>query len=122
LFRNGSFSVSYSRTQNRNANLQTMQMPTAAERSGDFSNRTSAILDPATGAPFSGNVIPQNRISSQAKALVALYPLPNFNGTGRYNYQLPVLGVTHGDNLSGSINNFTINNSNRLAGNVALQS
>ena len=26
-----------------------------------------------------------------------LYPLPNFNGTGRYNYQIPVLGVTHGD-------------------------
>jgi hypothetical protein len=122
LFRNGSFSVSYSRTQNRNASLQTVQMPTAAERAGDFSNSSSMILDPATGAPFSGNEIPQDRISPQAKALVALYPLPNFNDTGRYNYQLPVLGVTHGDNMTGSINNFTINNSNRLSANVSIQS
>jgi hypothetical protein len=36
LFRNGSFSVVYSRIQNRNASLQTLQMPTPAERSGDF--------------------------------------------------------------------------------------
>jgi len=122
VFRNGSFGVSYNRTQNRNATLQTVQMPTPAERAGDFSNIPSAILDPTTGLPFSGNVIPQNRISPQAKALVALYPLPNFNGNGRYNYQLPVLGVTHADNVSGSINNFTINNSNRLTGNVNIQS
>lgn len=114
LFRNGSFSVSYSRTQNRNANLQTVQMPTASERAGDFSNGSPTIVDPATGMPFAGNVIPQNRISPQAKALVDLYPLPNFDGTGGYNYQLPVLGVTHGDNVSGALNNFTINNANRL--------
>jgi hypothetical protein len=122
LFRNGSFTVSYSRTQNRNASLQTVQMPTAAERAGDFSNSPSLIFDPATGAPFSGNVIPQNRISPQARALADLYPLPNFTDTGRYNYQSPVLGVTHGDNLTGTINNFTINNSNRLSGNVSIQS
>jgi hypothetical protein len=122
LFRNGSFSVSYGRTQNRNASLQTVQMPTAAERAGDFSSSSSPILDPATGAPFSGNVISPGRISSQAKALIALYPLPNFSGAARYNYQAPVLGVTHGDNLTGSISNFAINNSNRLTGNVGIQS
>jgi len=97
-----------------------VQMPTAAERAGDFGLR--AIIDPTTGTPFSGNVIPQNRITPQARALVALYPLPNFAGTGQYNYQVPVLSVTHGDNLAGSINNFTINNSNRLTGNVSIQS
>src|SRR6185369_1707660 len=37
LFRNGMFNVGYNRTQNRNASVQTAQMPTAAEREGDLS-------------------------------------------------------------------------------------
>ena len=121
LFRNGSFNVAYSRIQNRNASLQTMQMPTAAERSGDFSASSRAIVDPLTGTSFAGNVIPEDRISPQAKALIDLYPLPNFSG-GRYNYQIPLVGVTHGDNLSGQISNFTINNANRLSGTFGIQS
>src|SRR5205823_6161558 len=107
---------------NRNASLQTVQMPTAAERAGDFSQSSSAIVDPLSGTAFSGNIVPANRISPQAKALLDLYPLPNFNGAGRYNYQIPVLGVTHGDNLQGSLNNIALNNANRISGNVALQS
>ena len=121
LFRNGSFSVIYSRIQNRNASLQTLQMPTAAERSGDFSASSRAIVDPLTGTAFAGNEIPEDRISPQAKALIDLYPLPNFDG-GRYNYQLPIVGVTHGDNLSGQISNFTINNANRLSVAFGIQS
>jgi len=121
LFRNGSFSVVYSRIQNRNASLQTLQMPTAAERSGDFSASSRAIVDPLTGTPFAGNVIPEDRISPQAKALIDLYPLPNFSSE-RYNYQLPIVGVTHGDNLSGQISNFTIDNANRLSATFGIQS
>ena len=121
LFRNGSFNVAYSRIQNRNASLQTMQMPTAAERSGDFSASPRAVVDPLTGTSFAENVIPEDRISPQAKALIDLYPLPNFSG-GRYNYQLPIVGVTHGDNLSGQISNFTINNANRLSATFGIQS
>jgi trimeric autotransporter adhesin len=121
LFRNGSFSVVYSRIQNRNASLQTLQMPTAAERSGDFSASSRAIVDPLTGTSFAGNVIPEDRISPQAKALIDLYPLPNFSSE-RYNYQLPIVGVTHGDNLSGQISNFTIDNANRLSAAFGIQS
>lgn len=115
VFRNGSFTLSYSRTQNQNANLQTAQMPTAAQRVGDFSGSSSPIIDPTTGNPFSGNVIPQERISPQARALVDLYPLPNSVGTGRYNFQLPVLGVTHGDNLNAAVNNVTVTSRDRLS-------
>jgi hypothetical protein len=122
VFRMGQFSVSYNRTQNRNASIQTAQMPTAAERVGDFSSRTAALMDPKSGAPFDGNLIPQDRISSQARALANLYPLPNFTGAGRYNYQVPVVGITHGDNIQGLINNIVITNADRVSGTAAFQS
>src|SRR5262249_47183318 len=94
VFRNGMFLVGYARTQNRNAVLQTAQMPTAAERL----------------------LLPGDQISPQAKALLDLYPLPNFDGPGRYNYQIAVLGVAHADNLQAALNNFAINqNKDRIS-------
>jgi len=116
LFRMGQFTVSYNRTQNRNASVQTTQMPTFAERLGDFSSSSTAPMDPTTGELFPSGVIPQSRISPQARALAGLYPLPNFNGGGRYNYQVPVVGVTHGDNIQGSITNIRVGRANQLSG------
>jgi hypothetical protein len=52
---------------NSNASVQTALMPTAEQRSS----------------------VPASRISPQAQALLDLYPLPNFTGNSRYNYQLP---------------------------------
>jgi hypothetical protein len=49
-------------------------------RAGNLSNVTTAIRDPLTGQPFPGNVIPANRISAVARALLGdlgNYPLPN---------------------------------------------
>lgn len=122
LFRNGNFSVSYSRTQNRDADIQTAQMPTAAERLGDLSRVTAPILDPQSGSAFAGNVVPAGRIGLQARALLDLYPLPNFTGSSGYNYQVPVVGVTHADNVQGSLSNITLNTANRLSGNGGFQS
>ncbi len=64
-------------------------VPTAAMRSGDFSANTFTIRDPLTGAAFSGNRIPSNRIDpSAAKILDFFYPAPNrsnlSNGYGAY--------------------------------------
>ena len=122
LFRNGSFSAGYIRTQNRTASLETAQMPTTAERLGDLSLTASPIFDPLTGIPFSGNVVPTERISPQAQALLALYPLPNLTAPGRYNYQIPLVGASHGDNIQGSLNNFTLHATDRLAINGGYQS
>ncbi len=67
-------------------------VPTAAERSGDFSALTTAagsaipIYDPATGRPFANNTVPAERIAPQARALLTYLPLPNLSGTSR-NYQ-----------------------------------
>ena len=55
------------------------------------------IIDPTTGAPFPGNVIPQSRISPQATALLSFYPLPNFAADSRYNYQIPLVGISNQD-------------------------
>ena len=53
---------------------------TAAERAGNLSFLSRPILDPATGLPFPGNVIPDNRISPAARQLLTLMPLPNIAG------------------------------------------
>jgi len=121
------FFLSYQRMQNRNANTVTGRMPTSAERSGDFSQTVTPlgqpvqIVDPLTGRPFAGNVIPQGRISPQASALMSLFPLPNFNDNARYNYQIPIVDATHQDSVQGRLNK-SINPRNQVAGNFDLQS
>lgn len=68
--------------------VQNRYTPTAAERIGDFSQSRQnngsliTITDPNTGAPFPGNVIPQNRIDPVGQAMLNYFPLPNFVGTG----------------------------------------
>ena len=64
--------------------------PTAAERSGDFSNWAGGpVVDPATGLQFKGNVIPQNRLDKNAELLLQYYfpmPTPGYSYAGAYNY------------------------------------
>ncbi|HYM25681.1 MAG TPA: carboxypeptidase regulatory-like domain-containing protein [Vicinamibacterales bacterium] len=92
--------LGYQHTSNHDATTQTALVPTAAERSGDFSLSVNALgqlvrpIDPATGSPFAGALIPQQRIAPQAASLLNLYPLPNVDGGGRYNFQTPVLATT----------------------------
>ncbi|MGH9689100.1 MAG: hypothetical protein ACRD5K_18665, partial [Candidatus Acidiferrales bacterium] len=74
-----------------NGGLSTLTMPTMAERNGDFSQTTIPILNPFNNhQQFTGNVIPPNMITPAGKALLKLFPLPNFNNPsvsqGQYNY------------------------------------
>jgi hypothetical protein len=61
----------------------TANLPTVAERSGDFSNSRNAagavipIIDPNTGMPFTGNVIPPSRIDPTGQAMLNLFQKPN---------------------------------------------
>ncbi|HUJ49029.1 MAG TPA: carboxypeptidase regulatory-like domain-containing protein [Bryobacteraceae bacterium] len=108
----GNFYINYQRTRTRQVATGSFDglMPTAAERIGDFSHVLSPfgkplqIIDPTTGAPFPGNVIPQSLISPQAKALLPFFPLPNFAGGTRFNYQIPLLGNSHDDSLQARYN------------------
>ena len=55
-------------------------VPTLAERNGDFSESLfAAPINPFTQQPFSGNMIPDFLISPIGKAIAALYPAPNRN-------------------------------------------
>ena len=58
----------------------TMLQPTAAQKSGNFAG-LAAITDPATGLPFSGNMIPADRISNFAKEMLKFAPDPNTAGS-----------------------------------------
>ncbi|HEV2448069.1 MAG TPA: TonB-dependent receptor, partial [Candidatus Sulfopaludibacter sp.] len=110
LHGNGQFFINYQMTRNRNANTASALMPTPDQRNGDFSQLVNLagqflpIVDPATGHPFPGNIIPQSRISPQAAYLLKWYPLPNFIEAAGYNYQVPQVNVTNQNDVSGRIN------------------
>ena len=78
----------------------------------------SSIRRPAQ--PFPGNVIPGNRISPQAAALLAYYPLPNIDPGGRYNFQTPLVTVTRQDAVQSRLTQPPFGR-NQLYGNVAYQ-
>ena len=68
--------------------LHQYQMPTEAERNGDFSQSFNygastrpTIVDPVTGVAFPGNVVPADRISPIARAVLPYYPAPNTPGS-----------------------------------------
>jgi carboxypeptidase family protein len=128
IIRNGpTLFLGYQRTVAHNASTQSGLVPTVAERTGDFSRtadpsgRPVQILDPATGAPFPGNVIPAGRLSPQAAALLRYYPLPNVDGTGQFNYQTPTIVSTHQDALQTRFTKVFDAGRNQLFGTVALQ-
>jgi hypothetical protein len=56
-------------------------VPPPAEVNGDFSSVTTPIIDPSTGLPFPGNIIPTTRISNFAAKYSALIPPPNTTGS-----------------------------------------
>lgn len=58
--------------------VSTITVLSAAERRGDFSGLSRAITDRATGQPFSGNVIPADRLSPVTTQWIERFlPLPN---------------------------------------------
>lgn len=75
------FFFNYEGARRRDGSTVTYTVPHAPELTGDFSRRTDvAILDPTTGAPFSGNIIPGSRIDPVGQSFARLYPAPNITG------------------------------------------
>jgi hypothetical protein len=119
LFRMGSFTVGYGRSQSTTASIATGRVPTDAERAGDFSAALTQPVDPATGLLFPGGVLPQDRLSPQALALLNLYPRPNIDA-GPFNYQVPLAASSQGDNVQATISNIRIGQE-QLSGSFAFQ-
>jgi hypothetical protein len=109
--------LGYQGTSDHNAITQGTVVPTALERAGDFSQTLNAvnapvtIVDPLTGLPFAGNRIPRERISPQAAALLGYYPMPDAGGSGRFNYQTPIVTATRQDAIQ---SRFTQSPTNRM--------
>ena len=62
------------KTLDRQENPERRTVPTLAELRGDFSGRTGVtIRDPLTGQPFPGNIIPQERITADGRAIAKVY-------------------------------------------------
>jgi Carboxypeptidase regulatory-like domain/TonB dependent receptor-like, beta-barrel len=84
-------------TRLRRGRTEVRTVPNPDERLGDFSKSGITIFDPQTSRPnpngtgvirdpFTGNVIPDNRISPAARKVIALYPLPNVAGARTNNF------------------------------------
>jgi hypothetical protein len=77
--------------------LQRVTVPTQLERQGDFSQsldqdgRLIPVLDPVTGLPFRGNIVPPGRINTNGQVLMNVLPLPNqlnrAQTLGAYNFE-----------------------------------
>src|SRR5439155_2743469 len=61
----------------RGGGVALTRVPSARQRAGDFSEFSVTIVDPASGVPFPGNVIPANRIDPVAQAILNRFPVPN---------------------------------------------
>src|SRR5439155_13881278 len=96
--------LGYQHTANHDATTQSAIVPTAAERRGEIA----------------GHPVPASSISPQAAALLALYPLPNVDAGGRYNFQTPVLLTTTQDAMQARLIE-TISNKTQMYGSVAFQ-
>ena len=81
------FFASMEWNKDKRTSVRSALVPTAAMRNGDFSQRIAgcdspAPVDPLTGQPFPGNVIPANRLNPAGQLEMQLMPLPNTTPTG----------------------------------------
>ncbi len=104
------FSV-YERLRRREAaaGLTTVNVPTALERQGNFSQSAGGgIFDPATGTTnrtqFPNNTIPANRLNPLALAAVNALPLPNTGTRGFVNSEEITRQDVHNLSLRGDVN------------------
>jgi len=111
------FSVIYNRTQQSRLTTQSALVPTVAQRAGNFSGLQ--IFNPATGTPFTGNI----PISTQAQALLNLYPqpLPSLAGNLQYNYQASLPNDMHQDVFQTNLRK-SIGTKDSLYGDLYIQS
>src|SRR5262245_17408614 len=87
-------------------------IPPAAYRNGDFSASPTRIYDPTTGnpdgsgrTPFANNIIPADRISPIAKAILAKLPAPNVDAApGQPNYQVDYSRLKNTDSFDTKLN------------------
>jgi hypothetical protein len=114
------FFVSYERNKDDRNTTNSGFVPTAAERAGDFSGAPlagcapPAPIDPLTGKPFPGNVIPADRVNPAGLAYLKLYQPPNITpSSGCNNYIQSVPTPIKWDQINARID-WTVSNNTRV--------
>ena len=101
------FFADYEGTRSREGVTRLTNVPTAQERRGDFTQSLFGVpVDPFTGQPFPGGVIPDFRINAVGRAIAALYPLPNRN--------VPLQNFVSSPTLSDNNDSFDVRIDHRL--------
>jgi len=97
--RRTNFMASYSGNRGGDLFDQYATVPTPAMRSGDFSSIASQLIDPSSGLPFDGNLIPASLLNPGSIDLLRFIPMPNLEGTDR-NFHYVTTNVSSADSLS----------------------
>jgi len=118
------FYLNYTGTRARQPYEAAETLPTAAERSGDFSQAAVngapvTIFNPATNQPYAGNVIPSTSLNPIAQQLLRYIPLPNQPGLVN-NYQYLASPANNTDNLGARVMR-NIGKNDRLAYHLTYQ-
>lgn len=116
------FFVEYRGRRGRNPFDSLSTLPSAIERTGDFSlSQPSPITlyDPRSNTPFPNNVIPISRQSTAARGLLSLFPQPNQSGSIQ-NYQFISSIPSASDDFSVRLNR-SLSRKDRLSGGIAVQ-
>jgi Carboxypeptidase regulatory-like domain/TonB dependent receptor len=89
LYRNKTyFFFNYEGFRQTAATTVVLNVPSPAEVRGDFSADSYKVIDPSTGQPFPGNILPTKDIDPVGARLAAFYPAPNVPGapSGKANF------------------------------------
>lgn len=88
---------------------QVTNVPTLAERSGDFSATALSLpINPLTGRPFPGNRIPEPFQNPIGRAIAQLYPAPNRDA--------PLANFVSSPNLTDDVDQFDVRIDRPMAG------
>jgi trimeric autotransporter adhesin len=93
------FFLNYTGNHSSNAYNRYSTVPTLNERLGDFSALATPLRDPATGAAFVNNQIPESRMSAASLALLKYIPLPNQSGDTQ-NFYYSTTSATSSDDIN----------------------
>lgn len=104
------FFFDYSGLRQSQADTLTANVPTASERTGDFSKDSYIIYDPTTYnpqtgtiSPFPGNKIPSSELSTFATRFLQYYPLPTGSAIPNVNYQINSASTVSYDEYIGRV-------------------
>ncbi len=126
------FFADYLRTTDHESNSNLVTVPSALARTGNLSEATSKVYDPATGSQdgsgtgrtqFPGNIVPDARIDPITKKILALVPLPNlpFNVANPSNNYFALLPFTKDTTFTDTKIDYNMTDKDRLSGRFSFQ-